>query len=161
MTTTRLIILLLVLNLLVVSSGVVVNYLMLRPLAQAAAWAESERAEPPVVQREYDVVQREYEFYPVEKVIVSLREGGRERYFVLDLALLVEAGERSEQLKKAEPLVRSSVVSYLSTYRFEELRALPVSELQHRLEQALFADFVERKAQAPFLQVLVSKLIVQ
>lgn len=149
MTTTRLIILLLVLNLLVVSSGVVVNYLMLRPLAQAAAWAE-----PPVV-------QREYEFYPVEKVIVSLREGGRERYFVLDLALLVEAGERSEQLKKAEPLVRSSVVSYLSTYRFEELRALPVSELQHRLEQALFADFVERKAQAPFLQVLVSKLIVQ
>lgn len=156
MTTTRLIILLLVLNLLVVSSGVVVNYLMLRPLAQAAAWAE-----PPVVQREYDVVQREYEFYPVEKVIVSLREGGRERYFVLDLALLVEAGERSEQLKKAEPLVRSSVVSYLSTYRFEELRALPVSELQHRLEQALFADFAERKAQAPFLQVLVSKLIVQ
>lgn len=154
MTTTRLIILLLVLNLLVVSSGVVVNYLMLRPLAQAAAWAESERAEPPVV-------QREYEFYPVEKVIVSLREGGRERYFVLDLALLVEAGERSEQLKKAEPLVRSSVVSYLSTYRFEELRALPVSELQHRLEQALFADFAERKAQAPFLQVLVSKLIVQ
>ena len=154
MTTTRLIILLLVLNLLVVSSGVVVNYLMLRPLAQAAAWAESKRAGPPVV-------QREYEFYPVEKVIVSLREGGRERYFVLDLALLVEAGERSEQLKKAEPLVRSSVVSYLSTYRFEELRALPVSELQHRLEQALFADFAERKAQAPFLQVLVSKLIVQ
>lgn len=155
MTTARLVLLMLVLNLLVVTSGFVINYMMLRSLVGAVEVGASQ-PDPAGA-----AVRREYEFYPVEKVIVSLREGGRERYFVLDLILLTEAADQAAKLERAEPLVRNSVVSYLSALEFSELRALPVSELQVRLEQALFADFAEKNTEAPFEQVLVSKLIVQ
>lgn len=155
MTTPRLILLMLVLNVLVVAGGVVMNYMMLRPVlsSQSAAAAAADAAEV--------AVRREYEFYPVEKIIVSLREGGRENYFVLDLMLLTEAQDEPSKLERVEPLVRNSVISYLSSLQFSELRGLPISELQGRLEQVLLADFDSKNAEAPFEQVLVSKLIVQ
>lgn len=145
----------LVLNVLVVAGGVVMNYMMLRPVlsSQSAAAAAADAAEV--------AVRREYEFYPVEKIIVSLREGGRENYFVLDLMLLTEAKDEPSKLERVEPLVRNSVISYLSSLQFSELRGLPISELQGRLEQVLLADFDSKNAEAPFEQVLVSKLIVQ
>lgn len=153
MTTPRLILLMLVLNVLVVAGGVVMNYMMLRPVLSSQPTAAAGAAG--VVER------REYEFYPVEKIIVSLREGGRENYFVLDLMLLTEAKDEPSKLERVEPLVRNSVISYLSSLQFSELRELPISELQGRLEQVLLADFDSKNAEAPFEQVLVSKLIVQ
>lgn len=143
----------LVLNVLVATGGIVINYLMLRPHLAPAAALEAAAAEAKEL--------REYDFFPIEKIIVSLREKGREHYFVLDLILLAEASDRPRRFERIEPIVRNSVVSYLSGFDFEELRALSVSELQARLEQTLFADFANKNAEAPFEQVLVSKLIVQ
>lgn len=155
MTTSRLVFLMLVLNVLVVAGGVVINYMMLQPSLGTAAVDTSEHDEEAVIEL------REYDFFPVEKIIVSLRDSGREHYFVLDLMLQTEALGQPVRFERIEPLVRNSVVNYLSALQFEELRSLPVSELQSRLEQVLFADFAEKKAEAPFEQVLISKLIVQ
>lgn len=157
MTTPRLVFLMLVLNVLVVTSGVAINYMMLRPMMGAAAGDKAEaRGDSAAVS-----APQEYEFFPIEKIIVSVREGGREHYFVLDLILQTEEPAQSRRLERIEPLVRNSVVSYLSTLQFEELRALSINQLQARLEQALFDDFASKNAETPFEQVLVSKLIVQ
>ncbi|MGE4407637.1 flagellar basal body-associated FliL family protein [Pseudomonas sp.] len=153
MSTSRLVLLMLLLNVVTVAGGVGVSYWLLKPGLEQAAGAGQATAEP--------LLPVEYEFYPVPKVIVSLRGEGREHYFVLDLALQAEASDEPKNFAQAEPLVRNSVVSYLSGLSFDELRSLPIGDLQARLETALFADFASKNALAPFKHVLVSKLIVQ
>lgn len=152
MSTPRLVLLMLLLNVVTVAGGVGVSYWLLKPGLEGAASAEVE-AEP--------VEPSEYEFYPVQKVIVSVRGDGREHYFVLDLALQAELSDKPGKFEQAEPLVRNSVVAYLSGLPFEELRGLKIGELQTRLETVLFADFASQNAAVPFKHVLVNKLIVQ
>ena len=154
MKTSRLVLLMLLLNVLTLAAGVGISYWLFKPAAGALASTEASVAEP--------VEPVAYEFFPVPKVIVSVRDEGREHYFVLDLALQAEASEDEPvNFAQVEPLVRNSVVAYLSGLPFAELRGLQIGELQARLETALFADFASKNAAAPFKHVLVNKLIVQ
>lgn len=153
MSTPRLVLLMLLLNVLTVAGGVGVSYWLLKPGLEGTASEETAVAEP--------VEPSEYEFFPVEKVIVSVRGDGREHYFVLDLALQADASDEPKHFEQAEPIVRNSVVGYLSSLPFEELRGLKISDLQKRLETVLFADFASKNAAVPFKHVLINKLIVQ
>jgi len=153
MSTPRLVLLMLLLNVLTVAGGVGVSYWLLKPGLEGTASEQTAMAEP--------VEPSEYEFFPVEKVIVSVRGDGREHYFVLDLALQADASDEPKHFEQAEPIVRNSVVGYLSSLPFEELRGLKISDLQKRLETVLFADFASKNAAVPFKHVLVNKLIVQ
>ncbi len=153
MSTPRLVLLMLLLNVVTVAGGVGVSYWLLKPGLEGTASEETAMAEP--------VEPSEYEFFPVEKVIVSVRGDGREHYFVLDLALQADASDEPKKFEQAEPIVRNSVVGYLSSLSFEELRGLKISDLQERLETVLFADFASKNAAVPFKHVLVNKLIVQ
>ncbi len=153
MSTPRLVLLMLLLNVVTVAGGVGASYWLLKPGPDDASSAEAKVAAP--------VEPSEYEYYPVEKVIVSVRGSGREHYFVLDLALQAELSDEPKKFEQAEPLVRNSVVGYLSSLPFEELRGLKIGELQERLETVLLADFASKNAAVPFTHVLVNKLIVQ
>jgi len=170
----RVILIMLVLNMFVVVGGVVTNYLLLRPLLHGgSAIASSAPAAPGAPAGEETAAQAlageqeapgepgEFTFFPVQKVIVSLRGGEREHYFVLDLVLQAEADADPKKLEQADPMVRSSAVAYLSAMKFEELRNLTIPALQSQLETALLADFASRKVVAPFQHVLVSKMLVQ
>ncbi|WP_019340582.1 flagellar basal body-associated protein FliL [Stutzerimonas stutzeri] len=153
MSTPRIVLLMLLLNVLTVAGGVGVSYWLLKPGLEGTsseAVVETEPVEP-----------SEYVFFPVEKVIVSVRGDGREHYFVLDLALQADASDEPPKFEQAEPIVRNSVVGYLSSLSFDELRGLKIDELQARLETNLFADFASKNAAVPFKHVLVNKLIVQ
>ncbi|OMG62611.1 flagellar basal body-associated FliL family protein [Stutzerimonas balearica] len=151
MSTSRVVLLMLLLNIVTVAGGVGAAYWLLKPGLQG----EASSSEPEVAETV------EYEFYAVPKVIVSVRGDNREHYFVLDLALQARLAEEPRNFEQVEPLVRNSVVSYLSGYRFDELRTLKIAELQSRLEKALFDDFASQQAAVPFEHVLVNKLIVQ
>ena len=153
MSTSRLVLLMLLLNVLTVAGGVGVSYWLLKPGLEGSGSEQVAAAEP--------VEPSEYEFFPVEKVIVSVRGDGREHYFVLDLALQADASDKPKNFEQVEPIVRNSVVGYLSSLPFAELRGLKISELQERLETVLFADFASKNAAVPFKHVLVNKLIVQ
>lgn len=153
MSTPRIVLLMLLLNVLTVAGGVGVSYWLLKPGLEGSSPEEVAEAEP--------VEPSEYLFFPVEKVIVSVRGDGREHYFVLDLALQADASDEPPKFEQAEPIVRNSVVGYLSSLSFDELRGLKIDELQTRLETNLFADFASKNAAVPFKHVLVNKLIVQ
>lgn len=153
MKTSRLVLLMLLLNVLTLAAGVGISYWLFKPASGAVPSVEAAAA---------PVEPVAYEFFPVQKVIVSVRDEGREHYFVLDLALQAEASEDEPvNFAQVEPLVRNSVVAYLSGLPYEELRGLQISELQARLEKVLFADFASKNAAVPFKHVLVNKLIVQ
>jgi flagellar FliL protein len=102
-----------------------------------------------------------YTFFPVEKIIVSLRDAGREHYFVLDLVLQADSDVDTKKLEQIDPMIRNSVVTHLSVMSFSDLRAMSVTELQLSLEQALLEDFASKQLAQSFAHVLVSKLIVQ
>lgn len=163
----------LVLNMVVVLGGVVTNYLLLKPLlhggavAQASAPAAAagapagETAAQALAASEESGEPGEFTFFPVQKVIVSLRGTDREHYFVLDLVLQAEADAEPKKLEQADPMVRSSAVAFLSAMKFDELRGMTIPALQTQLENALLAEFASRKVVAPFQHVLVSKMLVQ
>lgn len=150
MSTSRLVLLMLLLNVLTVAGGVGVSYWLLKPGLQSADGSTALRGEP-----------TEYLFHAVEKIIVSKRGADREHYFVIDLALQADASKKPVNFEQAEPIVRNSVVAYLSALALDELRGLPISELQSRLEKALLADFASKNAVVPFRHVLINKLIAQ
>lgn len=170
----RVILVMLVLNMVVVLGGVVTNYLLLKPLlhggapvqvsapAAAGAAASGETAEQALTAGAQEPGEPgEFTFFPVQKVIVSLRGTDREHYFVLDLVLQAEAEAEPKKLEQADPMVRSSAVAFLSAMKFDELRGMTIPALQTQLETALLADFASRKVVAPFQHVLVSKMLVQ
>ncbi|MHC8306792.1 flagellar basal body-associated FliL family protein [Pseudomonas sp. PB3P13] len=103
----------------------------------------------------------EYAFYPIEKIVVNLPGEHREHYFVLDLALQVDVNAHASTYKQIEPMVRNSVIASLSMLKFAELRVLPISELQARLDADLSKDFAAKGLDLPFRSILVSKLLVQ
>ncbi|WPP00060.1 flagellar basal body-associated FliL family protein [Pseudomonas sp. HR96] len=103
----------------------------------------------------------DYAFHTVDKIIFNLQDRGREHYFVLDLALQTPPAQNPARLKQLEPMVRSTVVAHLAQMDFAQLRALPIAQLQERLQAALAEDFAGKQLDLPFSAVLVSKLIVQ
>ena len=161
MSTPRLVLLMLIVNIAVVLGGVFVNYKMIKSasLAPAAAASDKEAAKEDATEEEQE--SAEYLFVPVEKIIVSSRGEDREHYFVIDLVLQAKAEQERKKLESVAPMVRSSVVANLTPEKFEVLRAMPIGEVQTRLEKAVIYDFAARKVVVPFEHVLLSKMIVQ
>ncbi|OBY87844.1 MULTISPECIES: flagellar basal body-associated FliL family protein [Pseudomonas] len=161
MSTPRLVLLMLIVNIAVVLGGVFVNYKMIKSasLAPAAAASDKEAAKEDATEEEQE--SAEYLFVPVEKIIVSSRGEDREHYFVIDLVLQAKAEQERKKLESVAPMVRSSVVANLTPEKFEVLRAMPIGEVQTRLEKAVIDDFAARKVVVPFEHVLLSKMIVQ
>ncbi|KJJ98429.1 flagellar basal body-associated protein FliL [Pseudomonas sp. 21] len=161
MSTPRLVLLMLIVNIAVVLGGVFVNYKMIKSasLAPAAAASDKEAAKEDATEEEQE--SAEYLFVPVEKIIVSSRGEDREHYFVIDLVLQARAEQERKKLESVAPMVRSSVVANLTPEKFEVLRAMPIGDVQTRLEKAVIDDFAARKVVVPFEHVMLSKMIVQ
>lgn len=148
----RIILLLLILNTLLVVGGTAFNYFMLQSsLTSLALPGEPKKPE----------ATAEYKFFPIEKVIVSLKGETREHYFVLDLVLQADLKTDSKKLEQIDPMVRNSVVAHLSSMHFDTLRNMSIPDLQASLVKALDDDFTSRHLAKPFADVLVSKMIVQ
>lgn len=162
MSTPRLVLLMLIVNIAVVLGGVFVNYKMIKSasLAPVAAVSDKDGGKEDA-QEEEEQESAEYLFVPVEKIIVSSRGEDREHYFVIDLVLQAKAEQERKKLESVAPMVRSSVVANLTPEKFEVLRAMPISEVQARLEKAVIDDFAARKVVVPFEHVMLSKMIVQ
>lgn len=161
MSTPRLVLLMLIVNIAVVLGGVFVNYQMIKSASLAPAATASDKEGGQEDAKEEEQESAEYLFVPVEKIIVSSRGEDREHYFVIDLVLQAKAEQERKKLESVAPMVRSSVVANLTPEKFEVLRAMPIGEVQTRLEKAVIDDFAARKVVVPFEHVMLSKMIVQ
>lgn len=162
----RIILALLVVNTLVAAGSAYTSYQVLSrphtnsaPVTSSAEDKTSETTSPAAEVNSDDA--EEYKFFPIEKVIVSLQGDGREHYFVLDLVLQADIDTDNKKLQQIDPMVRNSVVAHLSSMAFNQLRSMPIAELQTSLEKVVQADFASRQVIQPFAHVLVSKLVVQ
>ncbi len=154
----RIILAVLVLNTLIVAASAYINFNLLN---QQQVIGTSVAAKGTAIQPGKPVKATEYKFFAIEKIIVSLPGDGREHYFVLDLVLQANIDTDEKKLQQIDPMVRNSVVAHLSSMTFNELRSLPITDLQTKLEDVVLADFSSRHVVTPFAHVLVSKLVVQ
>ena len=157
MRSSRVIVVLLVLNIVVVGGALAAFFMTQRPFTGDLQAAEGDTAQQV---RELSELSA-YQFLPIEKIIVGVRGAKREHYVVIDLALQISAKVDGKLLPPLVPVVRNSVVAGLSGMRYETLRKMSVLQLQEMLEQTLFDDFAARKLKAPFEHVLVSKVLTQ
>lgn len=151
----RVVISLLVLNILLIVGASAANFLWKQPISDFFAVAGEANSRPDPVDLS------KFQFLNVDKIYVNLRGNQREHYLVIDLAVQASAKVDKKELQQFAPVVRNSVVARLSGMRYEVVRSLTIPELQLLLEEALRQDIVERNLRVSFEHLLVNRLLAQ
>lgn len=127
-----------------------------------AAIATADAASMPK-EEEPEVDDRVFKYVSLEKVIVMLRGVEGEpapHYLALDLVFKTPEGEEKiarEQL----PLLRSVAVKELSTLTMDRAGKMTVEELTAQMTKAFADRYAKDRAERPFVDVMIGKLIVE
>lgn len=120
-------------------------------------------AEAAPVPEEPEPDDRVYKYVSLEKVIVMLRGMEGEpapHYLALDLVFKTpEEEERST--REHLPLLRSVAVKELSTLTMERAGKMTVEELTATMDKAFTEKYAKDRAERPFTDVMIGKLIVE
>ncbi|RZA35309.1 MAG: flagellar basal body-associated FliL family protein [Lysobacteraceae bacterium] len=102
-------------------------------------------------------------YVTLDKVIVMLRRAPNEaaaHYLSVDLVLATNA-ELEKEAKEHLPLLRSIVVSALSTHTLAEANAMTVDQYAALLNKTFNANYEKENHEKPFSEVMVGKLIIE
>ena len=131
-----------------ISAGVA--WWMLRPQDKAAEAAVA-------------VDSQEYRYINLEKVIVMLRGGAGEpmsHYLAMDLVFKTPL--KSEKIAKEHlPLLRSVAVMELSRYSHEKASTMTLEEFAANINRAFNDRYAREHGEKPFVEAMVSKLIIE
>ena len=101
-------------------------------------------------------------FVSLQETIVTLHDSeGADHYMSADLVLVVATEEESDKIKQQEPLYQSIAVERLSEMKYEEVRAMKISQIRETIADALKSALKKRKITAPYKDVLVKKVVFQ
>ena len=77
-------------------------------------------------------------FVSLPETVVTLHDNeGADRYMVAELVMVVDSDKDAEKIKKDEPLYQSITVDELSNMKYEEIRALKISEIRTMVSNTL------------------------
>jgi len=102
-------------------------------------------------------------YVTLDKVIVMLRRAPSEaaaHYLSVDLVLATTT-EQEKEAKEHLPLLRSIVVSSLSTHTLAEANAMTVDQYAALLNQTFNANYEKENHEKPFSEVMIGKLIIE
>lgn len=102
-------------------------------------------------------------YVTLDKVIVMLRRAPNEaaaHYLSVDLVLATSV-EQEKEAKEHLPLLRSIVVSSLSTHTLAEANAMTVDQYAALLNQTFNANYEKENHEKPFSEVMIGKLIIE
>lgn len=101
-------------------------------------------------------------FVSLPETVVTLHDNeGGDRYMVAELVMVVDSDKDAEKIKKDEPLYQSITVDELSNMKYEEIRALKISEIRTMVSNTLKKELAQRKMAAPYRDILVKKVVFQ
>ncbi|MBQ5942473.1 MULTISPECIES: flagellar basal body-associated FliL family protein [unclassified Massilia] len=102
-------------------------------------------------------------YVTLDKVIVMLRRAPNEpaaHYLSVDL-VLATTPELEKEAKEHLPLLRSIVVSSLSTRTLSEASAMSVDQYAEQLNKTFDASYAKENHLKPFSEVRIGKLIIE
>lgn len=101
-------------------------------------------------------------FVSLPETVVTLHDNeGGDRYMVVELVMVVDSDKDAEKIKKDEPLYQSITVNELSDMKYEEVRALKISDIRKNIFDTLKTELVKRKMATPYKDLLVKKVVFQ
>ena len=101
-------------------------------------------------------------FVSLQETIVTLHDNeGADHYMSAELVLVVATEKESEKIKQQEPLYQSIAVERLSEMKYEEVRAMKISQIRALIAEALKEELKNRKITAPYKDILVKKVVFQ
>ncbi|WP_447214937.1 flagellar basal body-associated FliL family protein [Citrobacter pasteurii] len=101
-------------------------------------------------------------FVSLPETVVTLHDNeGADRYMVAELVMVVDSDKDAEKIKKDEPLYQSITVDELSNMKYEEIRALKISEIRTMVSNTLKKELAQRKMATPYKDILVKKVVFQ
>lgn len=106
---------------------------------------------------------RAYKYIDLEKVIVLLRQGERERarhYIALDLVFKTPL-EQAKITREHLPMLRSAAVSALSPYTRGEVSEMSVEQLTQTINEAFARTYEHDPKGSPFAEAMIAKLIIE
>lgn len=113
------------------------------------------------VKPDYD--KQEYKYVSLDKVIVMLRSQAGEplsHYLAVDLVFKTPL-EKERVAKEHLPLLRSVTVMALSAYPLDKASSMTIEQLAADLNQAYQASYERDNREQPFVEALISKLIIE
>ncbi|KAF7599964.1 MAG: flagellar basal body protein [Candidatus Dactylopiibacterium carminicum] len=151
----KLILLFLIAGVLLAGAGAGGAWWLLRARAPAVA------GETPAPAVEKD--KRNYKYVSLDKVIVMLRsDSGAPMSHYLAMDLVFKAEEKAEKHTKEHlPLLRSIAVKALSAYTLEEALNKSIDDLTVDVNRAFTEGYARDNAEQPFVEALISKLIIE
>ena len=101
-------------------------------------------------------------FVSLPETVVTLHDSeGTDRYMVAELVMVVDSEKDAEKIKKDEPLYQSITVDELSNMKYEEIRALKISDIRKKVFENLKVELAKRKMATPYKDILVKKVVFQ
>lgn len=101
-------------------------------------------------------------FVSLPETVVTLHDSeGTDRYMVAELVMVVDSEKDAEKIKKDEPLYQSITVDELSNMKYEEIRALKISDIRKKVFKNLKIELAKRKMATPYKDILVKKVVFQ
>ncbi|WP_129649248.1 flagellar basal body-associated FliL family protein [Peristeroidobacter agariperforans] len=114
-------------------------------------------------EEEPEIDDRVFKYVSLEKVIVMLRgvEGEPAPHY-LALDLVFKTPEEEEKIAREQlPLLRSVAVKELSTLTMDRAGKMTVEELTAQMTKAFADRYAQDRAERPFVDVMIGKLIVE
>ncbi|WP_312742569.1 flagellar basal body-associated FliL family protein [Cedecea neteri] len=106
--------------------------------------------------------EKHVEFVEIKNVVITLQSiGSKERYLLLELALVADAPRDVQIINDMSPAIRGATVSLLSDMNYDTVRAMSVSELKVELMKAYRERFRTLNTAIPFQDVVISKMVFQ
>ena len=101
-------------------------------------------------------------FVSLPETVVTLHDSeGTDRYMVAELVMVVDSEKDAEKIKKDEPLDQSITVDELSNMKYEDIRALKISDIRKKVFENLKIELAKRKMATPYKDILVKKVVFQ
>ena len=101
-------------------------------------------------------------FVSLPETVVTLHDSeGTDRYMVAELVMVVDSEKDAEKIKKDEPLYQSITVDELSNMKYEDIRALKISDIRKKVFENLKIELAKRKMATPYKDILVKKVVFQ
>jgi flagellar FliL protein len=136
-------------------AGGAVWWFMPKPAAAAGTDKKAESEKPKAA--------KPVKYVTLDKVIVMLRRGPNEtesHYLSTDL-VLATSPEKEKETKENLPLLRSLAVRTLSSYTMAEASIMTVEKYAEQLNHSFNASYEQARAEKPFEEVMIGKLIIE
>ncbi|WP_312211383.1 flagellar basal body-associated FliL family protein [Pseudescherichia sp.] len=96
-----------------------------------------------------------------ESVITLSDAAGEDHYMLLALTMVAESEEASKKILADEPLYQSIILTTLADIKYEQVRALKISEIKSLLVTALNRELKKRATPGRYTDILINKLVFQ